>query len=680
MVALPPVLARGLPSGLAYGGDYNPEQFPAEVWVQDAALMREAGVTLVTLGVFSWARIEPTPGAFDVAWLDHVIGLLQDADIAVDLATATASPPAWLLRRHPEVALVDRQGVRQAHGSRQAWCPSSPVYRRYALSLVERLARHYTGHPALALWHVSNELGGHNGMCFCAVSAAAFRAWLQARYETLEGLNSAWGTNFWSQHYGAWEEIEPPRAMPTTGNPAQELDWRRFSSDELLAVFEAERDLLHELSPGVAVTTNFMVMAHRRDLDYHRWAAAQDVVSNDHYLDGRLPDPHVELSFSADWTRGLAGGAPWLLMEHSTSAVSWQPRNFAKAPGQLRRNSLQHVARGADFVGFFQWRASLAGAEKFHSAMLPHAGTDSRVWREVVELGRTLQALGELAGTRVAKAQVALLLDYEAWWGCELDAHPSAELTYLDRAHALYRALWDAGVAVDVVHPSDDLSGYRVAMVPTLYLVSDADAAALTAWVRAGGHALVTYFSGIVDGMDRVRAGGYPGAFRDLLGVRVEEFTPLETDTVVGLTDDTGADAGHAGLWVEDLQLTGAEAMCRYEDGPLPGVAALTRNTVGAGAAWYLATRTDPATTADLVERVLAGAGVRPGLDGHRLPAGVECVRRVDAERSYLFVLNHRREPVDVPADGLDLVTGQPVDASLRLAGGGVACVRERRD
>lgn len=279
MPALPPALVRAGPTGLAFGGDYNPEQSHESVWVEDVRLMRAAGVSLVSVGVFAWSRIEPAPGRRDVDWLDRVLDLLHAADIGVDLATATASPPAWLLRAHPEMALTTRDGVRQSHGSRQAWCPSSPVYRQHSLALVEYLARRYAGHPALAMWHVSNELGGHNAHCYCDISAEAFRGWLGQRYGDIESLNVAWGTDIWSQRYGHWAEVEPPRAMPATANPTQQLDFVRFSSDELLAQHVAERDVLHRISPGVPVTTNFMVMAHRRDIDYGRWAPEQDVVS-----------------------------------------------------------------------------------------------------------------------------------------------------------------------------------------------------------------------------------------------------------------------------------------------------------------------------------------------------------------------------------------------------------------
>lgn len=658
---------------LAFGGDYNPEQWPSEAHAEDRALMREAGVDLVTLGVFSWAWLQPGPDQWDFAWLDEQMDSLHAAGIRVDLATATASPPPWLTHRHPEMLPVTHDGRTLSPGGRQAFCPSSPVYREHALALCTALAERYHDHPALALWHVSNELGCHNARCYCDVSAAAFRAWLRRRYDDdVARLNDAWATAFWSQRYDDFEQVLPPRVAPAHANPTQQLDFMRFSSDQLLDNFVVERDVLHRISPGVPVTTNFMVMRQTMEMDYLRWGRELDVVSNDHYLIAADAGGHRELAFSADLTRGTAGGRPWLLMEHSTSAVNWQPRNRAKRPGEMIRNSLAHVAHGADAVLFFQWRASRAGAEKFHSGLLPHAGTDTRQWREVVELSRVLDSVEEVAGS-TPRNEAAILFDYEAWWGCELDSHPSIDVRYRDRAEDLHRALSAQGVGVDVVHPSADLASYRLVVVPTLYLVSDTTVAAVTAAAEAGATVVVTYFSGIVDESDHVRLGGYPGAFRDLLGVRTTEFLPLlegEQVQVEGLsTEPVTADT-----WAEDLELTGAEAVATHVDGPAAGRAAVTRRPVGAGTAWYVTTRLDTRGTDALVERLVTEAGLE------RLPgasADVEVTRRVGADTSWLFVINHGAEPAEVPTHGVELVTGRGVAGDLVVPAGGVAVVRE---
>ncbi|MEU7654059.1 beta-galactosidase [Micromonospora taraxaci] len=654
--------------GIYFGGDYNPEQWPEQTWSEDVELMRRAGVNLVSVGIFSWALLEPTPGRFEFGWLDRVLDLLHDGGIQVDLATATASPPPWLARAHPETLPRRADGAILWPGGRQAYCPSSPVFRERSLELVRAVAGRYAEHPAVVMWHVSNELGCHNVHCYCDVSAEAFRGWLRERYGDLDRLNDAWGTAFWSQRYGDWAEINPPRTAPTFANPTQQLDFLRFSSDEQRAQLRAEREVLKTLVRQ-PVTTNFMI-GMAKNMDYHSWAPDVDLVSNDHYLTAADPQAHLGIALAADHTRGVAGGDPWLLMEHSTSAVNWQPRNVAKLPGQLRRNSLAHVARGADGVLFFQWRASRAGAEKFHSALVPHAGPDTKVFREVCQLGADLKALAEVRGSRV-DADVAILFDWEAWWGVELDSHPSVDVTYADRLNALYGALWRAGVTADIVHPSTDLSGYRLVLAPTLYLVRDADVEALCRYVEGGGIAAVTYFSGIVDANDHIRLGGYPGAFRELLGVRTEEFFPLREGEQVRLDDGSTAD-----VWTEWLHAEGAEVLASYTDGPLPGVPALTRHPVGDGAAWYVGTRLDELATDRLVARLVDEAGVRPAAPA---PTGVEVVRRRDGDRTWLFVLNHTDAEVRLPATGVELLTGTPCAGELTVPAGEVAVVREDR-
>ncbi|RQW85390.1 beta-galactosidase [Micromonospora globispora] len=654
-------------AGIWYGADYNPEQWPESTWVEDVALMRRAGVNLVSVGIFSWALLEPAPGTFDFGWLDRALDVLHEGQINVDLATATASPPPWLAHRYPETLPRRADGAVLWPGGRQAYCPSSPVFRERSLALVEAVARRYAEHPAVVMWHVSNELGCHNVHCYCDVSAAAFRRWLGERYGDLDTLNDAWGTAFWSQRYHDWDEINPPRTAPTFANPTQQLDFLRFSSDEQRAQLRAERELLKRLAPQ-PVTTNFMIGTGIKYLDYHSWASDVDLVANDHYLTAADPEAHVGLALAADHTRGVAGGDPWLLMEHSTSAVNWQPRNVAKTPGQMRRNSLAHVARGADGVLFFQWRASRAGAEKFHSALVPHAGPETKVFREVCRLGADLKAIAEVRGSRV-DADVAILVDYEAWWGAELDSHPSVDVTYADQLTALHGALWRAGVTADVVHPSADLSGYKLVLVPTLYLVRDAHADALRAYVEGGGTALVTYFSGIVDENDHIRLGGYPGAFRELLGIRTEEFFPLREGERVTLDDGSTAD-----VWTEWLHPAGAQVLASYADGPLPGVPALTRHAVRTGAAWYVGTRLDHPATDRLVARLLADSGARPPVDA---PTGVEVVRRRAGERSWLFAINHTDTDARLAVTGVELLGGGRCDGELVVPAGEVAVVRE---
>ncbi|GHH06289.1 beta-galactosidase [Streptomyces lanatus] len=658
--------------GIAYGGDYNPEQWPEEVWAEDMRLMREAGVTMVSVGIFSWALLEPSEGAYDFTLLDRVLDLLHANGIAADLATPTAAPPAWFFRAHPEALPVDKDGRGLSYGSRQTFCPSSPAYREAALRMARALAGRYADHPALAMWHVHNEYGCHNAECYCDESAAAFRRWLRARYaDDLTALNDAWGTRFWSQWYYDWDEILPPRPTGAVPNPTHQLDWRRFCSDELLSLYEAEREVLREAAPAIPATTNFMVMYNFDALDYWRWAPKLDVVSNDHYLQSADPESEIDIALSGDLVRSLAGG-PWLLMEHSTGAVNWQPVNRAKGPGELRRNALAHVARGADGIAYFQWRAAKAGAEQWHSAMLPHAGTDSQIWRDVVRLGADLKALAEVRGS-VGTAEVAIVWDWNSRWAMELPSQPSEALRFQDLVRAWYEPLWRSGVAVDFVRPDADLSGYRLVLAPSLYLVDDAGAANLTRFAEGGGVIAIGFHSGAVDENCHVRLGGYPGAFREALGVRTDELFPLLPGESVGLSG-----GGTGTLWSERVRLAGAEAVSSYTTGPLSGSPAVTRNSLGSGTSWYLATLPDPTSLAGLLDRLRTEAGVE---SVRSTAPGVEAVLRRGADADYLFLINHTDRPAEVAVapDATELLTGKPVVGSVGVPAGDVAVVREPR-
>jgi len=629
--------------------------------------MREAGVTVVTVGVFSWARLEPRPGERDFGWLDRVLDLLHAGGIGVFLATPTASPPPWLGHRWPETLPVDEAGHRLLYGARNQFCPSAPVYRERALALVRDLADRYAAHPALAAWHVGNELGP---TCHCDATAGHFRRWLRDRYGSLDALNDAWGTAFWSQRYGDWEEVLPPRLAPYVRNPAQRLDFRRFTSDALLEHYLAERAVLRRLAPGVPVTTNFISLSPQ--VDQWTWAGEEDLVSVDLYPDPEDPGAPAAGALGCDAARSLGGGRPWALMEQAPSAVNWRRRNLAKRPGQMRLWSLQAVARGADAVCFFQWRASRAGAEKFHSGMLPHAGADTRVHREVRALGADLARLGTLAGSRV-DARVAILLDWQSWWAVELEAHPRQDLALLDLVAAWYRPLWEAGIAADLAHPAGDLSGYDLVLAPNLYLAGAATAASLEAYVHAGGHLAVGFFSGVVDECDRVHAGGCPGPLRPLLGLRVEEFLPLAGgETLRCASDRLGAFTGS--LWAEHVRAEGAEVIATVSGGDLDGLPVVLRNFHGDGSAWYVGTRPDEPGLDALLREVCAGAGVRPAVAG--LPPGVEAVRRGDV----LFLLNHGERPVDVALEGpcVDLLSGARLDGAVALARFGAAALRPR--
>ncbi|MET7798920.1 beta-galactosidase [Streptomyces decoyicus] len=627
--------------GIRFGGDYNPEQWPEEVWAEDLKLMKAAHVTMVTAGIFSWARVEPRSGAWDFGWFDRVMDGLAGAGIAVCLATMTASPPPWLSHAHPEILPEDADGRRRWPGGRQHYCPSSPVYRAHAVRLVEQLATRYAGHPALALWHVGNEYGCHTRQCYCAVSADDFRSWLRARYGSVDALNAAWSTAFWSQAYGGFDEVLPPRTAPTFPNPAQQLDYLRFGDEALRACYLAEKAVLDRVTPEVPVTTN--LMPQHKPVDAFAWSAHMDTMALDFYQDPYAPDDHIRAGYVFDLMRSARSGQPWMLLEQAPGAVNWRPRNGPKPPGAMRLWSWQAIAQGADAVLYFQWRQSLGGAEKFHSAMLPHGGSDTRIFREVTDLGRELASVPGIEGSR-SRADVAMLADWHSWWALELDSKPSTALDHSRIALDHYRPLFEAGVACDVVPPQRELSGYRLVVAPNLYLLTADDAQRLASYVRDGGQLLVSFFSGIVDAHDRVHPGGCPAPLRELLGLRVEEFWPLDEGRWVSVGD--GVRTGRADLWSEVIDLEGAEALAHFTDGDLAGRPAVTRHAYGRGTVWYVGTRLDAALMRALLDDVRAAAGVAPVLPG--LPEGVQATVREGVGGRYVFLLNHGARTVEV--------------------------------
>jgi beta-galactosidase len=664
MTATPPWPAL---DAIAYGGDYNPEQWSRETWHEDVALMREAGVNLVSVGIFSWALIETSEGVFDFSWLDEILGLLHENGIRVDLGTPTASPPAWFFARYPDARVVTRDGTVMGFGSRGMASHSSPDYRRASVRIATELARRYAGHPAVVLWHVHNEYGVPVGEDYSPHSVAAWREWLRSRYGTLDGLNAAWGTAFWGQRYGEWEHVGAPATAPSVVNPAQRLDFARFTDHQLRACFIAERDAIraHADQP---ITTNFMAN-QSPTTDLWAWGREVDIVSDDHYLWAPDVEAEIGLAIAADLTRSVGGGKPWILMEHSTSAVNWQPQNVAKRPGEMARNSLTHFGRGADAILFFQWRASRSGAEKFHSAMLPHAGTGSRVYREVVALGADLAKLGEVRGS-VVEAEVAILWDFESFWAQDLEWRPSDLLDHDERVRAYYERFWRDGITVDFALPGHDLSRYRVVVAPAQYLLSRADAENLTRYVADGGVLLVSYFSGVVDENDAVHEGGYLAPLQDALGVRVEEFLPLRAGSAA--TIGWGAERLAVDVWTEDVTVAGAEVRATYLDGPAAGGAAVTRHRHGDGVGWYVSTRPDAAGLATILRDVYTDAGIEPA---GTVP-GLEVVRRRGAAADYLVAVNHTDSPASVEVTGTDLLSAATADGAFTVAAGGVAVIR----
>ena len=566
--------------GIAFGGDYNPDQWPEETLDEDIRLMVQAGVNTVALAIFSWDKIEPREGEFTFEWLDHVIDKLGAAGIAVDLASATATAPLWLYERHPEVLPIDRYGHVVNAGSRQSWQPTSPVFKEYA----------------------GNEYGWNNRYDYSDNALAAFRTWCEAKYGTVDALNEAWGTAFWSQHVNSFDEVLLPRHMggDSMVNPPQQLDYERFGNDMLLDFYKAERDAIEEICPGKPFTTNFMVSTDQCTMDYAQWANEVDFVSNDHYF--HEGESHLdELACSDALMDSLALGKPWYVMEHSTSAVQWKPLNTRKRAGELMRDSLAHVAMGADAINFFQWRQSASGAEAFHSAMVPHAGSDTKLFRGVCELGAALKTLSDagMQDTELKRADTAILFSAESEWATRSETLPSMKLNHWHDVRDWYRGYLDAGARADVVPLAYDWSGYQTIVLPTVIALSDEDTRRIADFAENGGTVIVGYATGLIDEHFHIGLGGYPGAgnglLRDMLGIRSEEFNILGEEA-----EDEPAEIGLSNglttrLWQNDVTSVAPDTrvLATYvgtaaADWELDGVPAITSHPHGQGAAIYV--------------------------------------------------------------------------------------------
>ena len=664
-----------------FGGDYNPEQWPEPVWDADDKLFDLAGIDTVTLGVFDWALTQPAPDVYDFTLLDRIVERATERGRMICLATGTGAHPAWLARAHPEVTRVDFEGRRHRFGQRHNSCPSSPVFRRLSTELARRVARRYAGNPSVVAWHVGNEYGG---ACYCELCAAGFREWLRERYGTLAALNTAWYTTFWSHTFTDWDEIEPPSALTEhwrgpdhTAFQGITLDYRRFMSEAMLANFRDEKAAIREFS-DVPVTTNFMGMY--RPIDYHRWAAHLDFASWDNYP----PDddsPHW-MALSHDLMRGLKDGQPFWLMEQTPSMTACRDVNPLKRPGVMRLWSWQAVAHGADAVLFFQLRASRGACEKYHGAVIGHAGrADTRVFREVAELGAELRRLGGVTLGARTPARVALLFDWDSWWALEISDGPSRLVRYQQVVLAYYRALWDAGVDVDVVGVGADLSGYDVVVAPALHMVKDDLAERLTEVAERGGSVVTTFLSGRVDVDGNAFGMDVPGPLGPLLGVRVDEWDARGAEVVNPVC--LGAGAGRvevdARLVFELVIAESAEVVGSYRADFYAGTPAVTRNAYGEGHAWYVGTALEQPGVSWVLRQVLDHHGLTgPYPD---VP-GLETSVRVAADGTrLLFLLNHAAEPVELTAvvAGVDLLTGERVEHGrpLRLDGHGVLVVRE---
>ena len=665
---------------ILYGGDYNPEQWSEDIWEEDMRLFKIANIDVVTLNVFSWAMLQPSEDTYDFSKLDKIMKMVKDNGLKVCMATSTAAHPAWMARKYPDILRVEKSGMKRKFGARHNSCPNSPTYRKYSVALAKKIAERYKNYDNIVAWHVSNEYGGE---CYCDNCAKAFREWVKDKYKTIDEVNKVWNTSFWGHTFYDFEDIVPSDfrseefsfyldGTPRTNFQGITLDYMRFNSDSMLECFKLERDVLRSITPDIPITTNFM--GWYKPLDYNKWAKELDFAAWDNYpgWDNQPQSPAA----AHDTMRGLKDGKPFCLMEQTPGVTNWHMYCKLKRPGVMRLWSYQAVAHGADTVMFFQMRRSQGACEKYHSAVIDHVGNENtRVFREITELGKELTAIGnETLGTRT-NSKVAIVFDWENWWAAEMSAGPTQLLNYPQEVMSYYTALFNQNISVDMIRPDSDISKYTLVIAPMLYMNKDGYDEKIRNYVKNGGCYITTYFSGYVDENDRVILGGYPGKQKDILGVWVEEsdaLPPYENNSFIYKGTEYPA-----GVLCDIMHLQGAKEISTYEKEFYAGTPVLTKNKLGDGIVYYVGTHSSDDFYATFLRDICSELFIEPVLDA---PKDVEVTCRENEENKYIFVLNHKdvSSEVRLKKGGTDILTGAEycADALVKLDSKGVAIIR----
>lgn len=644
-----------------------------EILKDDLRMMPEAHMNIMSLGMFSWAALEKEEGVFDFSWLDRVLDNLYERGIKVFLSTPSGARPAWLSEKYPEVLRVNEKRQRALHGGRQNHCMTSPVYREKVRIIDTKLAERYAHHPAVIAWHLSNEYGGY---CHCPLCQARFREYLKERYGSLDNLNQQWWNTFWSHAYTSWEQIESPSPIGENAVHALSIDWQRFTSHNALDFCKMERDTVKAFNPDLPVTANFMEFF--RDYDYFEWAKELDFISWDSYPQWHVfKDSEYVAAYTAmnhDLMRSLKGGQPFVLMESTPSATNWRPLSTLKRPGMHTLASLQAVAHGADSVQIFQWRKSRGSSEKFHGAAVDHVGhLNTRVGREVIDLGAKLEKLAPIAGSEM-QAEVALILDTQNRWALEDSQGPRNQgMDYLGVCLDFYTPFWRRGINVDVIDETCDLSKYKVVVAPMTYMLRGDYAERVEKFVREGGTYVSSFWSGIVNDTDLCFLGGFPGPLRKVMGIWEEEIDSLDDDYEVRVKTLEGLpffdeDSYHAGFLCGLVHCEGSEALAFYDGEFYQGMPVLTHNHYGEGHSYYVAARMDKKFMEGLVGRLEYECGLMRALTTH-LPKGVTAHERVNGDDHYVFIGNYGEhgKNIKLHSQYVDMFSGDPVTGICRL-------------
>ncbi|MDR2807622.1 MAG: beta-galactosidase [Spirochaetaceae bacterium] len=658
----PPIVAQ-FPHFL-HGGDYNPEQWlkwKDTIWKEDMRLAKLAGINSLSVGIFSWAMLEPAEGEYHFEWLDEVMAMLAENGIVAVLATPSGAKPAWMSKQYPEILRVNTFRQKMLHGDRHNHCLSSPVYREKIHAINTLLASRYKEHPALGVWHISNEYGGE---CHCPLCQEQFRNYLKKKYGALEALNEAWWTAFWSHTYTDWEQVESPSPLGEANLNGLRLDWRRFTTEQFVDFYRHESEPMRSLTPAVPCTTN--LMGTYPGIDYFRLAEVLDVASFDSYprWTGTEKDREVgcRTAFNYDLTRGLKG-KPFMLMESCPSATNWQAVTKLRRPNVHELQSLQAVAHGADTVQYFQFRKSRGGPEQFHGAVVDHEGSENtRVFRDVAAVGKRLKTLDALVGSDTP-SKVGIIFDWNVRWALDdakgfLQDKTGYEQTVVDH----YRAFWKMGTPVDIIDSTRSFDKYTLLVAPMLFLIREGVAQRIDQFVQNGGIFVATYLTGYVNESALTFLGGFPGPLKETLGLWFEEIDalfPEESNSI-----EWGGKSYRAFDLCELAHLCGAAALGTYQSDFYAGYPALTVNQRDKGKAYCIAARTGSDLLDDFYRSIVEEAHIKPALE-YSLPQGVSAQIRSSDKKDFIFVMNFTDTIKTVNTTGIGSFSLSPFESRI---------------
>ena len=665
---------------LTLGTCYYPEHWPQAMWRSDLERMKENGIEVVRIAEFAWSKVEPREGEFTFDFFDEFLDLAAKMEMKVIFCTPTATPPAWLTHKYPQVLNASIEGIKYRHGARRHYNYNSPKYQELTKIIVEKFASHYGPHPNIIGWQIDNEINCELNLFYSESDTFAFREFLKEKYQNLQKLNQAWGTVFWNQTYTDWEEIYvPQKTVSDSTNPHRVLDYYRFVSHSARKYVKLQADIIRKyIKSDDFVTTNGM-FGH---LDNHQMTEESlDFYTYDSYpnfgysLD--LYDSSPEALRDRWWSRNLTEtrsiSKRFGIMEQQSGSNGWNTRMEAPAPrpGQLALWTMQSVAHGADFISYFRWRTCTMGTEIYWHGILDYSSRDNRRLSEVKQVHEKFEAITEVAGA-VYEAHVGVIKDYDNIWDSEVDVwHKQVEKA---SQKALFEAAQRSHTPMDYVYikentKRDDLIAYKVLFYPHATILTPERVALLEAYVKQGGVLIYGCRTGYKDMTGQCVMEKLPGLAQNMTGADVYEYTFIAPDSEPVVIEWEG-ERFEANIFLDLVRpLTDqARQEASFVSGDYLGAGALITHRFGQGKVYYYGS----AFSRESAEVFLKKLGVVAPLSKTiTLPSSCEVTVRKKEARQYIFILNYKKEEAIVTFHEpvINLYTGKSLEGSVKLKG-----------